>query len=120
MLNKRDCAIAFGLCLIFAVILKFSYKSNLEDERLKHSGAKDFLPVVATAYKIDEYQKEEYGDFDYDDDYEYRYVTKYNITYQYKVADSVYYITYYDEDSVKHMLNLYYNPDNPQVTPFFF
>lgn len=118
-INKTECWVAFGLCLIFAIVMKASYSSRLADERLKHISADPFLPVVGTMHTYDKYEEVKYRDSDGDGHYTKRRTIKYNITYAYVVNDTVYYMTVYDKTSLDSTISIYYNPSNPQQTSFF-
>lgn len=118
-INKTECWVALGMCLIFAIVMKVSYSSRLADERSKHNSAKSFLPVVGTMHTYEKYEEIEYRDSDNDGHYtEYRTI-KYDITYSYVVNDTVYYMTVYEKTSLDSTISLYYNPDNPQQTSYF-
>jgi len=118
-INKTECWVAFGLCLIFALTMKLSYSSRLADEKLKHSSGEPFLAVIGTMHKYDKYEEVEYRDYDDDGHYTEERTIKYNITYSYVVNDTVYYMTVYDKTSLDRTIHLYYNPRNPQQTSFF-
>lgn len=118
-INKTECWISFGLCLIFAVVMKMSYSVQLSDEKLKHSSGEAFLPVVGTMHKYDKYEEIEYRDSNDDGHYTKRRRTKYNITYSYVVNGTVYYKTVNDKSSLDSTISLYYNPSNPQQNSFF-
>ncbi len=116
-INKTECWIAFSICLIFALIMKLSYSSHLSDEKLKHSLNEPFLPVVGTMHSYVEYEEIDYRN---DDNGTYtKSTTKYNITYSYKVNNTVYYMTVNDKTHLDSTISLYYNPSNPQQTSFF-
>ncbi|MBQ9984463.1 MAG: hypothetical protein IJP29_07720 [Lachnospiraceae bacterium] len=118
-INKTECLVALGLCLILAIVMKVSYSSRLADEKSKHISREPFLPVMGTMHTYDEYEEIEYRDSDDDGHYTKRRTIKYNITYSYVVNDTIYYMTVYDKTSLDSTITLYYNPSNPQQTSFF-
>lgn len=117
-LNRTECLVAFGLCLVFAFVMKSNYAARIEEERRVHASNERFERVVGTMHTYEKYRDAEYRGTRRTGR-RVRYTTKYNIKYSYIVNDVVYYKTVYDKTSLDATITLYYNPSNPQQNSFF-
>lgn len=117
-LNRTECLAAFGLCLVFAFVMKSNYAARIEEERRVHASNERFERVVGTMHTYEKYRDAEYRGTRRTGR-RVRYTTKYNIKYSYIVNDVVYYKTVYDKSSLDSTITLYYNPSNPQQNSFY-